>query len=166
MTTALEVFGSKTMTAGALARRMMDNLKLDSPDESWIIAESQFREFLAFAREMLTFCRELDGEFQGRFAGRLRNRGDIALGNGDRFYAAKVTETKAVEGGHWIFDHLYEEVGGDTDLVKRCLSDGKKTWKHSEIREVAPGLHKRAFKTEIKYHPKTGKPLRKPALTR
>lgn len=159
MTTALDTFGVKAMSAAALARTMVGKLALDSADEDWILAESQ-------VKQVGVFCRELSAAFKEHFADRLKERGDIEVGDGRRWYAAKVKETKPTMKGQEILEALMIEFGGDLDALKRCLSNGADTWKHSEIRELAPKLHGRLYKTEIVLKAKSTKPKLKPALTR
>ncbi len=157
-TTALEVFGGKAQAAATLARQLVAKLTLDSPDEDWIMAEGQVKEAKAFVAELSVAFRE-------HFAGRLLERGDIEFGE-DRWYAARETKMISLMDAHSIFEALMEETGGDWETAKRCLSKGAKTWKQSEIREVSPALHARAYEKEVVYHPETGKPKRQPALTR
>ena len=157
MTTALDTFGGKTVTAAQLARRLVGKLTLDSPPEDWIMAESQVREAKAFLAEFSVAFRE-------HFVARLLERGDIDLGDGRRFYAGRVKKVSRKVDAPTLFDELMAAAGGDFDAVAKCLSAN--AFKPAEVREVSPELYKRSYQEEYVDDPKTGKAKREPRLTR
>ena len=157
MDTALQTFGQKSESAAALARRMAGELTLASPDEDWIMAESMLKEAGTFLSEFRT-------AFKEAFANRLKERGDIEIGDGRRFYAGKVKKvTRKVDPAN-LFDALMEAAGGDLDRVAVCLSVNFA--KPAEVRELSPELYDLSYTEEFVLNSKTGKPKRQPVLTR
>ena len=155
--TALETFSLKSVAAAALAQRMVAKLALDSPDDEWIMADSQVKQLRAFVAELGVAFRE-------HFAERLLERGDIDLGDGRRFYPGKVKKVKRKVEAAALFDELMGATGGDFDAVAKCLSAN--AWKPAEVREVSPELYEESYAEEFVTDPRTGKTKREPALTR
>ena len=158
--TALETFGLKSTAAAKLAQRMVAKLGPDSADEDWIMAESQMKEVVTFSGELRT-------AFKEAFVERLK-QGDIEMGE-RRWYAGKVKKHTRTMGAGELLEKLFDAVGGDFDVIKRCLSGGQGVWKKSEVQEAAPDLHDESFTTEPVWELKEGKPRRQklePRLTR
>ena len=157
MTTALDAFGLKAVSAAALARTLVRNLTLDSTDEAWVMADSQVKQLRAFVAELGIAFRE-------HFAERLLERGDIEIGNGRRFYPGRVKKVTRTTDAAALFDELMGATGGDFDAVAKCLSAN--AWKPAEVREVSPALYEKSYSEEFVTDPRTGKTKRQPALTR
>ena len=157
MSTALDIFGVRAMSAAALARTLVGKLTLDSPDEDWIMADSQVKQLRAFVSELGVAFRE-------HFAERLLERGDIEIGDGRRFYPGRVKRVSRTTTAALLFDELMGAAGGDFDIVAKCLSAN--AWKPAEVREVSPALYEQSFAEEYVTDPKTSKTKRQPVLTR
>ena len=156
-TTAMTVFGDKSLSAVNLARQAVSRLAVNPTPENWIMAEGMFKQLREFTSEFGVAFRE-------NFAAYLEEHGDIEVGDGRRMYAGKVKKvTRKIEPAA-LFDAMMEAAGGDLDRVATCLSVNFA--KPAEVRELSPELYERSYAEEFVLDVKTGKPKREPRLTR